>query len=301
MRNKTQKKRVCHTLRKPRHEDSWSQQAQYDLRRIEMWKIPADIVLPLFPFCMEEEIRTGNYWYKDNFTRYLLIVVCMKGNILFRFAERDIVLTKGEVLIVPPGTPYLLQNADEDSSHKVVIEFIGKNMFSDSETLGLNCIMHLKTKEYSKFAGRIREIGDLLHTQNKQDIPLIVGLSYRFCTELSLLQDQESRAGSILHQAQMILESDLSTKISLNELAARLHCSKTLINKLFRQELNTTPLQYRLEKKIACARCWLSSTTLTIKEIAFRLGYCDQFYFSNEFHRITGESPRTVKKNHSLI
>lgn len=292
-----------HTLRKPRHKDSWSVASAetYDYRYHSGWNFPADILLPVFPFCVEEEVRVGDYWYKDNFTRYLLIVICLKGNILFQFDDREIVLSRGNVLIVPQGTAYLLKNADSDSSHKVVVEFIGNNLMSDMETLGLNRVMDLKMKGYLKLADSIREIGVLIHEKKREDIPLIVGLCYRLCMELSMFVHQSDQTDSLLQRAQMLLENGLEKKLTATMLAEQLHCSASFLNKLFRKELGTTPMQYRLEKKIACARYLLCSTSMTVKEIAFKLGYCDPFYFANEFRRMTGAAPGAARRKKALI
>ncbi len=304
MSNITPKKqRRRHSLRKPVHEHSWSAPGTdlFDFKIGQSWNIPADILLPLFPFRMEEEIRRGDYWYKDNFTRYFLVVICLKGNILFRFDDRDVVLSRGHVLMVPPGTGYLLKNADTPVSHKVVIEFIGNNLASDLETFGLTRVMTLKMKEYLRLADSIREIGALMHDRNREDIPLTVGLSYRLCTELSMFAHQFDATNSLMQRAQMLLESDFEKKLTVPMLAEGLHCSASFLNKLFRRELGTTPIQYRQEKKIACARYLLCSTSLTVKEIAFKLGYCDPFYFSNEFRRMTGSSPSEVRREKALI
>ena len=301
MRNLGQQKRRRHSLRKPKHEDSWSDSYRYDLQRREIWRMPTDVQLPLFPFCMEEEIRIGDYWYRDNFTRYLLIVIGLKGSISFQFEDHETILTGGHILVIPPGTSYLLKNADTFSSHKVVIEFIGNNLNSDIATLGLNRQILLKTGEYLKLAGLLREIGDRMQEKKMEDIPLLVGLSYRFCTALSMLLPRNEPDNLLLSRARMILESSFEKKVTISALASELRCSPSFLNKLFRRELGTTPMQYRLEKKIACARYLLCSTTLTVKEIAFQLGYCDPFYFSGEFRRITGESPGAARKRKALI
>ena len=39
-------------------------------KRREYWPTSADAAFPLCPFCMEEEVRTGRYWYAENFTRF---------------------------------------------------------------------------------------------------------------------------------------------------------------------------------------------------------------------------------------
>ena len=34
---------------------------------------------------------------------------------------------------------------------------------------------------------------------------------------------------------------------------------------------------------------------MSIKEIAYRLGYCNQFYFAEEFRHVTGRSPSAYR------
>ena len=50
-------------------------------------------------------------------------------------------------------------------------------------------------------------------------------------------------------------------------------------------------MKYINEVKIAEAKRMLAKTQVPIKEIAARLYYSDQFYFSQQFKRITGYSP----------
>ena len=66
--------------------------------------------------------------------------------------------------------------------------------------------------------------------------------------------------------------------------------------RLFRARLSITPNRYRIERKMARAQYLLTHTDLSIKEIAFSLGYCNQLYFSQEFHRITGHSPSKARQ-----
>ena len=42
-------------------------------------------------------------------------------------------------------------------------------------------------------------------------------------------------------------------------------------------------------------------TSRPIGEISESLGYCDPFYFSGEFRRITGKSPGAARKRKALI
>jgi len=41
----------------------------------------------------------------------------------------------------------------------------------------------------------------------------------------------------------------------------------------------------------------MCESRFTDSEIAERLGFCDEFYFSRRFKEITGKSPRMFRKN----
>lgn len=99
----------------------------------------------------------------------------------------------------------------------------------------------------------------------------------------------------------MLLESDFETKFTLKTLAEKLNCREDRINKIFKEKLGVTPMQYRIGKKMELAKRLLVSTTQTVKEISFQLGYCDQFYFSSEFRRVTGMSPRETRRGKMLL
>jgi AraC family transcriptional regulator, transcriptional activator of pobA len=45
----------------------------------------------------------------------------------------------------------------------------------------------------------------------------------------------------------------------------------------------------------------LSTTSLSIKEIAYEIGYIDPFYFSNQFKKYFGTSPKQYRETNLLI
>lgn len=283
------------------HRYDASRMDSFKLRRIEPWRISCHGALPLYPYWMEEEIRVGKFWYRENFSRFGLVTILLEGSILFRFDHRKIRLEAGEILVIPKGMPYSFENTEEPQAHKVVLEFIGKNLVSDLETLALNRPAVIATERCGGFADQARRIGDLLHEKDPARTPELVGLSYAFLTELSLARPVKRLSNSLFLDAQMLLESEFERKLSLAELAVQLNTTPARLNRIFHQELGTPPMQYRIEKKMELAKHLLVNTKLAVKEIAFRLGYCDQFYFSREFRRVAGCSPREAREKGILL
>ncbi len=284
-----------------KHEMRWSEKAEYLVQRRETWHIATRGAFPLYPYCMEEEIRVRNYWYTENFTRFMLIVLVLEGDILFRFEKKNIRVAENEILIVPKNTSYSFENGESYASRKVVLEVVGKNLTSDLDTFGLNGLIVIRSGRCGELADQVRVIGDLIHAQQESDIPELIGKTYRFLTELSFLLPEKKRPDNLLLNAQMLLESDFETRLTLKQLAEKLNSREERINKIFKEKLGVTPMQYRIEKKMELAKHLLVTTRQTVKEISFQLGYCDQFYFSSEFRRITGYSPKQARQQKKLL
>ena len=80
--------------------------------------------------------------------------------------------------------------------------------------------------------------------------------------------------------------------LSVTELALTAGYSTVHFINTFRRRYGLTPGAQITRLRLARARELLESTALTIREIAFAVGYSDEFYFSRRFHHHYGLSPR---------
>lgn len=81
------------------------------------------------------------------------------------------------------------------------------------------------------------------------------------------------------------------------QLSAELGISSKQLNRSFKKEMGTTVYRYLLEKKIESAKMMLMETSLTIDQVADRLGYADAHYFSNLFRAKTGLRPSAFRRS----
>lgn len=68
------------------------------------------------------------------------------------------------------------------------------------------------------------------------------------------------------------------------------------LEKLFKRKFRMTPGEYRQNCRVEQAKYLLKHTENSLKEIAYQLGYCNPYYFSSEFRRMTGFSPSSFRK-----
>ncbi len=86
---------------------------------------------------------------------------------------------------------------------------------------------------------------------------------------------------------------------SRNDLANSLGVTPGYLTQHFRQELGITPWEYLTHVRIERAKELLTGSTLSITEIAGRVGYDDAAYFSRVFSKETGRTPRSYRQQAS--
>lgn len=87
------------------------------------------------------------------------------------------------------------------------------------------------------------------------------------------------------------MQQNLDQSLTLQKLAAEVHISPSHYSALFKKKTGYPPLEYFNHIKIQKACQYLQFTNLQVKEIAYRLGINDPFYFSRFFSNIMGMSP----------
>lgn len=82
---------------------------------------------------------------------------------------------------------------------------------------------------------------------------------------------------------------------SVSFYAEKLNISTSYLTKICRTQLQTSPTQLILQRTILEAKRLLKSTDLSVKEIAFELGFIDSPYFSNVFKQHIGITPKQFR------
>jgi AraC-like DNA-binding protein len=103
------------------------------------------------------------------------------------------------------------------------------------------------------------------------------------------------RADTDEYRIKEALHSALYAKISLDDLAKQVHLSKSGLIRHFKKQYGVTPYEYLLSLKISTAKLLLTSTCMSVHEIAERLAISDEHYFSALFLARTGMRPRDYR------
>lgn len=83
----------------------------------------------------------------------------------------------------------------------------------------------------------------------------------------------------------MLVSENLSQNLTIEQYAERLGISSEILNKICKKETGLTPKQIQLEMKITEAKRLILYFSLNTGEIAFKLGFEDNSYFSRIFKK----------------
>jgi AraC-like DNA-binding protein len=96
------------------------------------------------------------------------------------------------------------------------------------------------------------------------------------------------------------LESNLAESITLGELAKLAHMSESSLLRAFKRATGRSPIDYHLRLRIGRACELLRLDDRSITEIAFDVGFADSNYFTRQFRKTLGLTPRDYRKRFSV-
>jgi len=123
-------------------------------------------------------------------------------------------------------------------------------------------------------------------------LELIVYLSRAY------METDTTEAHALLRVGHVIgaLENDFQKDWKLENLLSIAHMSRSNLMRVFRKATGQTPIEYLIRLRIQRAMELLRNSTLSVTEIAFEVGFKDSNYFTRQFRRVLGQSPRSFRQ-----
>jgi AraC-like DNA-binding protein len=228
------------------------------------------------------------------------IIYITRGRGVFKAEGRSYMVEPGSVFFLPPGLKHQYRPVFEAGWHEYWVGFQGKNfsklleegilsreyVFSetglhDSMIATFNMIINeVKTQaplfQLKACAGIFSLIAEIL-TRNRR-------------------KDQITNNQRIVEKAKSLMEANVSGIINLSDISEQIGISTSRFHEIFKTYTSMTPYQYYMELKIKKAADLLEQKNVSVKEVAYSLGFEDQYYFSRFFKKKIGVAPSSWRK-----
>ncbi|MBT3791174.1 MAG: helix-turn-helix domain-containing protein [Alphaproteobacteria bacterium] len=120
-------------------------------------------------------------------------------------------------------------------------------------------------------------------------------LFQEFIFQAETANSEHSIHRSVL-RAKGFIEDHLAVPCSLNEVAKFANVTPQYLTRLFRRDLNVTPIQYLWRQRAKKANQLLQRTSLSVSEIAFACGYDNPNHFSRHIKEQFGAPPTELRR-----
>ena len=214
----------------------------------------------------------------------------IKGDATFTSGDNKYHVTTNDLVYVPKGCEYTLKVDKSETVLVIHFDMIGADFHEISTFTPVNAaIFHeLFEKTYK--------------TWNKRGVAHEYKMASYFYNILANIELQEVEK---LHRAKRSIDDILdyigsnfsNPTLTVEHLSEIFGLSTVYIRKLFKENLNTTPLKYINERRIQYASSLLSIGYYSVREVSELSGFSDVKYFSTCFKKHMGISPSAEKTN----
>jgi transcriptional regulator GlxA family with amidase domain len=111
-----------------------------------------------------------------------------------------------------------------------------------------------------------------------------------------IVHEQPGANGASLEPLLRWLEENAHRELTLDDIAARAMMSTRTLNRRFREQTGTTPLQWLHRSRIRQAQYLLETTGHSVERIATQVGFGSQTTFRDRFKRLVGTSPQAYRR-----
>lgn len=122
-----------------------------------------------------------------------------------------------------------------------------------------------------------------------------------FGADVPQVDSEADEKNRLVEKAREYIVEHYFEKISLTDVADKIGVTPGYLSTLFQKQLDKGFVDYLNEVRIDRACTYLQQNYLKTYEIAYRVGFNDEKYFSKVFKKIMGCSPAAYRKNESVI
>ena len=236
-------------------------------------------------------------------SEYQLLYIIEGAGVFHSRTVPDARLKEGDFFLLFPGEWHSYHPTPPNGWKKYWIGFKGRNM-DDRVRAGF-----LSPKKPIYHVGYSAEIVHLykqaFEAAKKEEaysqqlmagiVNLLIGTMYSLERNIELKSRNQTHV-DMINRARLIIRDSLESSLTIQKVAEDMGVSYSNFRKLFKEHTGLSPATYQQDLRLQRAKELLSTTSMSIKEIAYRLNFESPDYFSAKFKQKTGRKPSDLRQ-----
>ncbi|MCR4880123.1 MAG: AraC family transcriptional regulator [Bacilli bacterium] len=224
----------------------------------------------------------------------------ISGHQYLEIGDKKYELKEGDICIIWPYTKHHYYSDQKNPVEKKWANFTSDIFGTVLEEFGLKNINVIHNPSAQKYFDQLMIVSDKSNYSEEICYDVASILFELLChIKKSMDNDANIYPSKIARTVKDYLDGSIFKRTTLDDIVRLTFYSKKQITREFKKYYHDTPYNYLINLKIGTAEKLLTMTNLSIKEIADRLCFDNQHYFSKAFKNKTGTSPIIYKKNNS--
>ena len=249
----------------------------------------------------EIEVERGTIWSSVEKLENNMLVYCAKGSGIVMISDEQVPVSSEQFFIIPKGEGFKFYSVINVNSRLLVVHFNGNsskflgNEFSVVRNL-IPSVNNMVANREMLFDEIFNNLSKGFHDENLEYVNFCFGhLLATFIYANKTSDDLSDESNSVIRHSIDYMHKNLHLKLTLQHFADEAGYSATYFTTLFKKETGYSPLSYFSHLKILKSTEFLDYTKHKVKEISYFLGYADPYYFTKDFTKRMGLSPRQYR------
>lgn len=231
---------------------------------------------------------------------YYILEAVTQGRGILKTRETTYGIEAGDAYLIPQGSVCEYQSVKQEPWKKIWFNVSGELINALCSLYKINSITVFRqiniAGDFMKALEIVEKNGNDAYSALALALHGIIGRFYLFMQQKA----EPSNYSPDALQLKQFLDAAWTRKVSQQELCRLINKSPAQMQRIFQMAWGTSPGKYVQEKRLKMALQYLNNTNFTIRQIAERIGFENEYYFANWFKEKTGFAPKSYfrqKKN----
>jgi AraC-like DNA-binding protein len=207
-------------------------------------------------------------------------------------------LSAGQAFVRPPGPRVEVRTPVKPTVLRRFATIAGPVVDALLGCSGLDKPVVLTPSDPKRMARLMKSATAASCASNYEGLHQSCSLAFNILMELKRALPR-NRLPASLSRAMELVEARLPGRLTTHDLCDAAGVCSSRLHLLFRGHLGLAPMQYFSRRKMEHAAAKLLDPELSIKEVAYRMGYDDPAYFTRTFVSAMGVPPSEYRRRHA--